>query len=91
MPSTLIRNSRYDSETRTLSVWFVTSGKRYDYADVPPETYDAFRAAFSKGRFFNRHIRTRFAFSPEPADALALGEDGQSLNNQPDLLRRPES
>lgn len=64
MPSTLIRESRYDPESQTLSVWFVPSGQRYDYAGVPPETYSAFCAAFSKGRFFNRHIRSNFAFHP---------------------------
>jgi hypothetical protein len=62
MPSTIIARSSYDAETRVLSVWLLTNGKRYDYLEVPPQTYGAFRAAFSKGRFFNRHIRTRFAF-----------------------------
>lgn len=61
MPSSIIQKSSYDPESRVLSVWLVTNGKRYDYQDVPPETYGAFRAAFSKGRFFNRHIRTSFA------------------------------
>jgi hypothetical protein len=62
MPSTLIRDSRYDPRSRTLSVWFVTNGKRYDYRDVPPETYGAFRKAFSKGRFFNREIRGNYEY-----------------------------
>jgi hypothetical protein len=62
MPSTLIRNSRYDPQSQTLSVWFVTNGKRYDYQNVPPETYGAFRNAFSKGRFFNREIRGNYEF-----------------------------
>lgn len=60
MPSTSISKSNYDPETRVLSVWFVTSGKRYDYECVPPEVYAAFRNAFAKGRFFNEHIRDRF-------------------------------
>jgi hypothetical protein len=60
MPSTSIRKSQYDPATRTLSVWFATSGKRYDYQDVPPETYAAFRSAFVKGRYFNTFIRSRF-------------------------------
>lgn len=62
MPSTLIRKSRYDAGNRTLSLWLVTNGKRYDFADVPPETAAAFRNAFSKGRFFNRHIRGKYPF-----------------------------
>ncbi|APO79336.1 KTSC domain-containing protein (plasmid) [Rhizobium etli 8C-3] len=62
MPSHLIRETNYDAATRTLSVWLVTSENRYDYEDVPPETYEAFRRAFSKGRFFNAHIRNRFTY-----------------------------
>ena len=60
MPSTSIRRSEYDPDTRTLSVWFVASGKRYDFEDVPNEIYAAFRNAFAKGRFFNDHIRNHF-------------------------------
>jgi hypothetical protein len=73
MPSTLIRDSQYDPGTRILSVWLRTNGKRYDYLDVPPETCDAFRAAFSKGRFFNRHIRGHFAFR-QNEDDLSSGQ-----------------
>ncbi|MER9301826.1 KTSC domain-containing protein [Mesorhizobium sp. M0496] len=57
MPSTVIRNTNYDPATRILSVWFVPSGIRYDYEDVAPATYAAFRKASSKGRFFNEFIR----------------------------------
>lgn len=49
MPSTIIEKSSYDPEVRVLSIWLRTNGKRYDYRDVSPETYGAFRAAFSKG------------------------------------------
>ncbi|WP_084643104.1 KTSC domain-containing protein [Mesorhizobium sp. LSHC420B00] len=46
MPSTSIRKMEYDLDRRTLSVWFVASGKRYEFEGVPPETFAAFRAAF---------------------------------------------
>jgi len=62
MPSTSIRRSSYDPETKILSIWFVTSGKRYDYEAVPPEVYAAFRNAFVKGRYFNEHIRDHFRY-----------------------------
>ena len=62
MPSTSIRKSEYDPESKVLSVWFVASGKRYDYEAVPAEVYAAFRNAFAKGRFFNDHIRDRFRY-----------------------------
>jgi hypothetical protein len=62
MPSTAIRNMYYDPATGTLSVWFVPSGDRYDYEDVSPRTYAAFRNASSKGRFFNEFIRDRYKY-----------------------------
>ena len=62
MPSTSIRKFAYDVSTEVLSVWFLTSGKRYDYEGVPPEVHEAFRNAFAKGRFFNDHLRTRFRY-----------------------------
>ncbi|TIM79836.1 MAG: KTSC domain-containing protein [Mesorhizobium sp.] len=52
----------YDPDSRILSVWFVASGKRYQFEDVPPETFAEFRAAFAKGRFFNDHIRNQFRY-----------------------------
>jgi hypothetical protein len=62
LPSTSIRKSEYDPESAVLSVWFVASGKRYNYEGVPAEVYAAFRNAFAKGRFFNEHIRDRFPY-----------------------------
>lgn len=62
MPSTAIRNTQYDPATKTLSVWFVPSGYRYDYADVAPTIYAAFRKASSKGRFFNEFIRDHYRY-----------------------------
>ena len=59
MPSTVIRRFDYRPETRELEVLFVT-GRRYLYADVPPEESAAFRSAFAKGVHFNRHIRDRY-------------------------------
>ena len=62
MPSTLIRKTAYDPNTRVLSVWFVASGKRYDYEAVPPEIYAEFLNAFAKGRYFNAKIRDHFRY-----------------------------
>ena len=59
MPSTVIRGFDYRPATRELEILF-TTGRRYLYEGVPPEAVSAFRAAFSKGRHFNRHIRDRF-------------------------------
>jgi len=61
MPSSVIRAYRYDAEKRELLVIFQT-GRRYRYKAVPPEVHDALKAAFSKGYFFNRHIRDHFRY-----------------------------
>ena len=62
MPSTVIRRFAYVPEARELIIEFV-SGRRYAYLDVPPEEVESMRAAFSKGSYFNRNIRDRYAFS----------------------------
>lgn len=66
MPSNLIRKTGYDPQTRTLFVWLQTTANRYEYDNVPPETYEEFRQAFSKGRFFNRYIRDRYKYRVVP-------------------------
>lgn len=60
MPSTVIKRFDYRPATRELEVLFVT-GRRYLYSAVPPEEAEAFRAAFAKGVYFNRHIRDRYS------------------------------
>lgn len=61
MPSSVIRFFRYAPDTRELKVTFV-SGRLYLYEDVPAEIAAAFRDARSKGSFFNREIRDRYAY-----------------------------
>ena len=62
MPSAVIRSFEYHPTRRQLEITF-QSGKHYVYDGVPPELYDAMKNAFSKGEFFNEHIRDRFAFT----------------------------
>ena len=62
MPSTVIRRFDYDPEREELDVLF-TTGRRYRYHRVPPAAVDAFRAAFSKGRHFNAHIRDAYDYT----------------------------
>ena len=64
MPSTVIRRFDYHADQRRLDVEFVT-GRRYSYHDVPVRIAAAFGAATSKGSFFNRRIRDRFACTRE--------------------------
>lgn len=62
MPSSVIRRFDYDARTRCLDVEFV-SARLYRYHDVPAEVAEEMRAAFSKGSYFNRHIRDRYRFT----------------------------
>ena len=61
MPSSVVRFFEYDASHRELVICF-QSGRRYVYTDVPSETYQAMKAAFAKGEFFNAEIRDRFPF-----------------------------
>ena len=61
MPSTAIRSHSYDPQTRALTITFVT-GRRYVYDGVPQEVADGFKAAFSRGTFFNREIRDHYGY-----------------------------
>jgi lysyl-tRNA synthetase class 2 len=61
MPSSVIRSFAYHPAERRLDIEFV-SGRVYGYLDVPPELVEAMRRSFSKGEFFNAHIRDRFDF-----------------------------
>jgi hypothetical protein len=67
MPSTVIRHFDYDEGERRLDVEF-TTGRRYSYYDVPARIVAAFRAATSKGSFFNRRIRDHFHFTRKDDD-----------------------
>lgn len=59
MPSTVISSFSYNAETRRLRITFVTH-KEYEYIDVPEEVYNAMKNAWSKGIFFNHHIRNDY-------------------------------
>jgi hypothetical protein len=38
------------------------SGDLYDYYEVPASVFEQFRAASSKGQFFQAHIRDRYRY-----------------------------
>jgi KTSC domain-containing protein len=61
MPSRAIRDLFYVPAKRELWVTFVTDW-RYAYDDIPPDVFDAFKTASSRGAFFNREIRGRYAY-----------------------------
>lgn len=75
MKITLVPNSSqvkaigYDRETLTLRVYF--SNAPYEYAQVPPETFEAFIAAGSKGTFLGAEIKGKFGYKKLIDEELA--------------------
>ena len=63
--SSMIRRIVFDDEAGTLLVSF-RSGLRYVYEGVPRAIYDALGKAASAGRFFNEHVKGRYACRPDP-------------------------
>ena len=61
MTSSAIRGAWYLPNRRQLDLLF-TSGRRYRYADVPPDIAARFAEAMSKGRFYNAEIRDKYEF-----------------------------
>jgi hypothetical protein len=61
MPSTVIQSFTYEDDISRLTVIF-TTGRVYEYFLVPPSVAVAFKAAPSKGVYFNTQIRDRFAY-----------------------------
>ncbi|MEW6146336.1 MAG: KTSC domain-containing protein [Thermodesulfobacteriota bacterium] len=59
--SSVINSIGYCLESRALEIEF-QSGAVYRFVDVPKETFEDFLKAESKGSFFNKHVRSLFAF-----------------------------
>lgn len=54
----------YDPSSETLEVEFVSSGKVYEYYNVPQFMYERLMEAGSHGQFFNAEIRNAYSCSP---------------------------
>ncbi len=74
--SNMIHAIGYDPETQILEIIF-NEGSIYQYGDVPPQVYEAFMRAESKGNFFIEHIRTGYNYWEwEPGSTLRVpGEE----------------
>jgi lysyl-tRNA synthetase class 2 len=66
--STTLAAVAYDADRRLLRLRF-RDRKIYQYSDVPGDVHEALLRAPSKGLYFNRFIRGRFAFH-RPQDLL---------------------
>ena len=69
MPSSVIAAMRYDAQRRVLMIVYQGNRGRYRYFDVPPEVWEAFRTASSKGTYLNETFKTHgYRYEKVPAD-----------------------
>lgn len=59
MPSSVIAAMSYNDETRTLTIVYRGQRGVYRYFDVPPEEFEAFRSAPSKGTYLNEVFKAK--------------------------------
>ena len=71
LSSRTLASAGYDADRCQLELEF-RSGKRYLYFQVPRHCYEELLQAESKGRYFNRSIRNRFAFQDLSAPSAPI-------------------
>lgn len=59
--SSAIARAGYDPDREVMTITF-NSGKSYAYQGISPQTFGRYCAADSKGGFFSRNIRDKYAF-----------------------------
>ena len=59
--SSNIKSSEYDTESKKLVVEFI-NGFKYEYDDVPHQTYTRFRLSESQGKFFTTDIAKKYKY-----------------------------
>jgi len=52
-------NAVYDKETQTMKLTF-PNGRTYEFEGVPPDIYENFQKAESKGTFYNTYLRGQY-------------------------------
>ena len=59
--SSAIHAVSYNPASVTLAIQFPSSGRWFDYFNVPDSVYQGLLVASSKGRYFNAYIRDQYA------------------------------
>jgi hypothetical protein len=57
--SSAIKAVGYDPSSRRMKITF-TQGHTYDFCRVPQSVYEGLMRAFSKGTYYNDHIKERY-------------------------------
>jgi hypothetical protein len=60
--SSIVAAAGYDADLRILVILF-NSGKAYQYFEVPPEVYQGFLAASSKGHFMLENVIDNYPYA----------------------------
>lgn len=59
--STAIHAAKYNPASMTLTIWFTSGSRGYDYYRVPMAIYLGLLNAPSAGQYFNDYIRDQYA------------------------------
>jgi hypothetical protein len=65
--SSLLKESIYDLDNKTLEVTF-QNGAKYMYTNIDTETYQEFSTVESKGSYFGKNIRGKFEYQKVEED-----------------------
>ncbi len=71
--SSLLKESIYDFDSKTLEVTF-QNGAKYMYTNIDAETYQEFSTVESKGSFFGKNIRGKFEYKKIEEDGNQKSE-----------------
>ena len=55
-----IQGAKYNSETKLMQIYIGKEGEVYECQGVDSETWQEFKSAKSKGKYFNSYIRGKF-------------------------------
>jgi hypothetical protein len=61
MPSTVVKYFRYNEESHTLTIHYV-SGMVYEYLEVPEKVFNDLKQSKSKGTYLNKFIKGKFDY-----------------------------
>jgi hypothetical protein len=77
--SSALKAAAYDPASQTMFIQF-PSGNIYAYPEVSTDTWAAFQAAESKGKFYGQNIKGTFTGTPVKEDQTASEPEGSTAD-----------
>lgn len=59
--SSALSRASYNTSTGTLTIWFTSGSRGYDYYNVPVHIWNGLISASSAGTYFSHYIRDQYA------------------------------